>query len=84
MQLRENASKKKGPDWISILVRYRWAIAVVYVILVLLFEYIQYSHQGFITFFSPILWIKLFFLVLLLPVVFLITSNILNKKSFLF
>lgn len=80
MQLRENASKKKGPDWISILVRYRWAIAVVYVILVLLFEYIQYSHQGFITFFSPILWIKLFFLVLLLPVVFLITSNILNKS----
>jgi signal transduction histidine kinase len=80
MQFRENASEKKEPDWISILVRYRWAIAGVYVILILLFEYAENSRQGFINILNPILWIKLFFLVLLVPAVFLVTANLLDKK----
>jgi signal transduction histidine kinase len=80
MQLRVNTSENKKPDWISILVRYRWAIAVVYIILVFFFEVAEQFRQDFLALQSPIFWIKIIFLELLVPAIFLVTTHILDKK----
>jgi hypothetical protein len=79
MQLRVNTSENKKPDWISILVRYRWAIAVVYIILVFFFEVAEQFRQDFLALQSPIFWIKIIFLELLVRAIFLVTTHILDK-----
>ena len=81
MQSEPKTSEKRKQDWVNILIRYRWLIATIYVIFAFLLEVADHSHQGLTTLIQPLFLIKIFFLGLLVPAVFLFTCSFLHKKA---